>query len=106
MKEPAMQGNPEQEKKLSRVMARAWRDDDFKKRLLADPAAVLNENGIEIPEGVTVKIREWEENEICLILPSKPRDLVGSVEEVAKNADRSSGCWACTPQAKSCGVGS
>ena len=34
------------------LVAKAWKDPAFKKRLLAQPAAVLKEEGIEMPAGV------------------------------------------------------
>ncbi len=46
----------EERKEYAKIIAKAWVDEEFKKRLLADPATVLKENGIEIPEGMTVKV--------------------------------------------------
>ena len=62
----------EERKEYAKVIARAWVDEEFKKRLLAEPATVLAENGIEIPEGMTVKLVERKENEILLVLPHRP----------------------------------
>ncbi len=62
----------EERKEYAKIIAQAWVDDDFKKRLLADSATVLKENGIEIPEGMTVRFVEWKENEIHVPLPPKP----------------------------------
>ncbi len=42
--------------------------------MLADPATVLKENGIEVPEGMTVKFVEGKENEILVPLPPRPPD--------------------------------
>lgn len=47
-------------------------DEEFKARLLADPATVLKENGIEVPEGMTVRFVEREENEVLVPLPPRP----------------------------------
>jgi hypothetical protein len=55
--------------------------EEFKKRLSADPATVLKENGIEMPEGWTVKVVELKDNEIRIPLPAKPTNFSGSVEE-------------------------
>ncbi len=73
----------EERKEYAKVIAQAWEDEEFKKRLLDDPGAVLAENGIEIPEGMTVKVVEKKENEILIPLPQKPADVAGSVEELS-----------------------
>ena len=64
-------------------------DDEFKKRLIDDPATVLKENGIEIREGMTVKVVERRENEIQIPLPPKPANLTGSVEELQERMQAS-----------------
>jgi hypothetical protein len=45
----------------SQVVARAWCDGAFMKRLLSDPRGVLAEHGIEVPEGTEVEVQEGEE---------------------------------------------
>ena len=72
----------EERKEYAKIIAKAWVDEEFKKRLIADPATVLKENGIDIPEGMTVKVVERKENEIQIPLPPKPSNLEGSVEEL------------------------
>ena len=62
----------EERQEYAKIIAQAWVDEEFKKRLLQDPATVLKENGIEVPEGWTVKVIERNENEICLTLPPRP----------------------------------
>ena len=54
-----------------RVVAKAWADEDYKARLLSDPAAVLTEEGIALPEGKSVRIVEATANETVLILPEQ-----------------------------------
>jgi hypothetical protein len=58
-----------------KVVARAWSDELFKKRLLADPAAVLKENGIEVPKEAAVKVVENSAKVVHLILPGRPAEL-------------------------------
>ena len=74
----------EERKEYAKVIAKAWVDEEFKKRLLADPATVLKENGIEIPEGMTVKMVEQKETEIQIPLPPKPADVSLTVEELGE----------------------
>lgn len=66
----------EERKEYAKVIARAWVDEEFKKRLLKDTATVLKENGIEIPGGMTVRFVEQKENEILVPLPPKPQPVL------------------------------
>ena len=45
----------------SQVVARAWCDGAFLKRLLSDPRGVLAEHGMEVPEGMEVRVEEDDE---------------------------------------------
>ncbi len=40
----------EERKDYAKIIAQAWVDEEFKARLLADPATVLKEHGIEDDE--------------------------------------------------------
>ncbi len=78
----------EERREYAKIIAQAWVDEEFKKRLLDNPAAVLRQNGIEIPEGMTVKVMEKKENEIYIPLPPKPKVMVG-VEELMERVQAS-----------------
>jgi hypothetical protein len=69
-----------------KLIARAWADEGLKKRLLADPAQVLKENGLEVPPGVQVKVVEDTESLIHLTLPAKPTSGELSEEELSSAA--------------------
>ena len=45
----------------SQVVARAWCDGALMKRLRSDPRNVLAEHGMEVPEGMEVKVEEDDE---------------------------------------------
>jgi hypothetical protein len=45
----------------SQIVARAWCDDDFMKRLRSEPRDVLTEHGLEVDEGTEVQIVEGTE---------------------------------------------
>jgi hypothetical protein len=45
----------------SQIVARAWCDEAFRKRLLSQPRNVLAEHGMEVPEGMEVRVGEGEE---------------------------------------------
>jgi hypothetical protein len=88
-------GNP-----LSRVVARALEDEAFKERLVADPAATLAEAGVEVPEGVTVRVVVESATERVLVVPLPPqRELVDA--ELAGIH----GGWTCPWECKDCGAG-
>ncbi len=59
----------------ARIIARAWRDPAFKKKLAADPKPVLAEAGISVPAGVTVSVLEDSDTHFHLVLPAKPAAL-------------------------------
>jgi hypothetical protein len=72
--------NPEQPKvQWRQLIARTWRDEAFGLRLLADPTAVLHEQGLEVPAGVQVRVVEDTHQVIHLTLPHRP----GSQGELA-----------------------
>jgi Nitrile hydratase, alpha chain len=52
----------EREKAWGKLVAKAWADDGFKQRLLADPAAVLREHGLVYPPGASVRVVEGGEH--------------------------------------------
>jgi len=59
------------------VVARAWADDAFQARLVADPAAVLGEAGLAVPAGLAVRVAapgvpEAPEPGARLVLPPTP----------------------------------
>jgi hypothetical protein len=75
----ALERAPRQERRWGQIVARAWDDEAFRRRLLAEPARVLREEGIDVPEGAAVRVIEgdsadaWEE-ETCFRLPPAPAD--------------------------------
>jgi hypothetical protein len=58
-----------------KVVAKAWSDEEFKKQLLSDPAAVLKEHGINLSADVTLKVMADSAKEVHLILPERPTEL-------------------------------
>ncbi|OEU65344.1 MAG: hypothetical protein BA863_15685 [Desulfovibrio sp. S3730MH75] len=62
----------EQQKQWAKIVAKAWADEDYKQRLLANPANVIKDEGMEIPEGVEIKCVEATETQTWIVLPPKP----------------------------------
>ena len=53
------------------VVAKYYGDPDFKAAMDADPTTVLKAEGIEIPEGATVKLRFNTDKLLHIVLPAK-----------------------------------
>ena len=51
------------------VFARAMTDPEFKAQFVADPAAVLSAAGVEVPEGLTIKVVENSSTTFHVVLP-------------------------------------
>ena len=78
-----------QGKKILQLVSTACSDESFKARLLSDATAVLKENGIAVPEGVTVRAVEDTDKLFHLVIPPKlSREL--SDEDLTKEIE--SGC--------------
>jgi hypothetical protein len=51
------------------VFARTMTDPEFKAQFIADPAAVLSAAGVEVPEGLTIKVLENSSTTVHVVLP-------------------------------------
>ena len=51
------------------VYARTMTDPEFKAQFIADPAAVLSAAGVEVPEGLTIKVVENSSTTFHVVLP-------------------------------------
>jgi hypothetical protein len=68
-----MQQKTENFKKAwAKIVAKAWSDPDFKKKLLKDPNAVFKSEGIDVPAGKRIVISESTKDTYYLTLPEKP----------------------------------
>ncbi len=63
------------EKAYGKLVAKAFEEDDFKAKLLADPKKIFKENGIEIPEKVKVNILENKNDLVNFVLPMDMSEL-------------------------------
>ena len=64
------ENNPE----LGKIIAKAWRDPAFKAELIANPAAALKAEGIDVPAGMAVTVVENTDKQFHLVLPPVPTD--------------------------------
>jgi hypothetical protein len=65
------------------IVARAWRDETFKKQLLKNPSQVLKEHGIDVP-GITFHVHASSKKDIHLGIPPVPSNLSKLDEEEIK----------------------
>jgi Nitrile hydratase, alpha chain len=80
--------------KWGQVVAQAWSDDSYKQRLLADPAAVMAEQGLTPPTDKQLRIVEDTADTVHVVLPAKPDEL--SDEELDQAAGGQAyliACW-------------
>lgn len=76
----------EQKKKMEHIITKAWADEAFKQRLLADATAVLKEEGVPVPEGIVVKAVEDTDAVFHMVLPQKPAGRELSEDELSHMA--------------------
>ena len=62
------------EPEFGKIVAKAWRDPAFKAELIANPAAALKAEGIDVPAGMTVTVVENTDKLFHLVLPPVPSD--------------------------------
>ncbi|MFI5334953.1 MAG: NHLP leader peptide family RiPP precursor [Chlamydiales bacterium] len=67
-------------KAWAEVVARAWKDDLFKRKLLTRTNEALKEYGLAVPAGVNLKILEETSTSTYLVLPNKPQEELSETE--------------------------
>ena len=63
----------ERKNQLASLFADCWKDEALKARFVAEPAAVLAEYGMPVPEGVEVKVVENDADRVHITMPAAPR---------------------------------
>lgn len=59
-------------KEYDEIIAKAWADPAFKRRLLDNPVAVAKEHGIPVPSNMKIRIVENTDDVVHVVLPVKP----------------------------------
>lgn len=60
---------------IQKIVTRCWQDEEFKKSLLADPRAILEAEGVDVPEGITIKVVEDTAQVRHFVIPCKVQGL-------------------------------
>jgi hypothetical protein len=95
------------------IVAKAWCDDAFMKRLFSDPRSVLAEHSLAVPEDTEVQVTEGTEVKVMVsadtvrhyVLPVRPpdeltdEDLGGGVVAWCACACASAACRGCVASA-------
>ena len=63
---------PERKNALAQLFAACWKDEALKARLMSDPKAVLKEHGLDVPDGIDVKVVENADDCVHITLPAPP----------------------------------
>ncbi len=87
--------NKEWNKQWAKIVAKAWADEGYKARLLADPSAVLAEEGVPVPKDITLHVHENTAKAGHLVLPAVPADLGGMTNMEERLAAESCCCCPC-----------
>jgi len=74
----------------SKVVAKAWSDESFKQRLIADPMTVLTEMGLTVPAAAKLVVHENTQDAVHVVLPLPPVEQELSEAELEKYAGGSS----------------
>jgi hypothetical protein len=88
---------PENKAELGKIIAKAWRDPAFKAALMANPAAALKAEGIDVPDGVGVIVADNTDKPLHLVLPQMLKDELSDklLDQAAEGNSLSMGnrCW-------------
>lgn len=63
--------NPKTDRTIAKIIQRCWEDDAFKARFIAQPNAILKEEGVDVPAGLEIKVVQNTENVQYLAIPAK-----------------------------------
>jgi hypothetical protein len=71
-------------KKIGQIIAKAWADEGFKQRLLKGADTVLRDEGVDIPQGLEVRVVENTDKMFHIVLPPEPTRGALSFEQLAQ----------------------
>jgi len=72
-----------------KIVARAWKDDEFRRKFLADPKGQFEEHlGVKLPESLKITAHAESENSLHFVIPQTPAQKLDELsdEELEKVA--------------------
>ena len=87
------------------VYARTMTDPEFKAQFIADPAAVLSAAGVEVPEGLTIKVVENSSTTVHFVLPD-PEAMTDELLAAASGGSTAGSAGSASSFACSCAASS
>ena len=76
----------EQKDALAQLFAACWKDEALKARFMSDPKSVLKDDGLEVPDGMDVKVVENADDCVYITLPPAPRRNADLSDDELSNA--------------------
>ena len=76
----------EEKNKLTELFAACWKDEALKARFMSDPKAVMKEHGLDVPDGIDVKVVENADDCVHITLPAPPSRHLGLSDADLSNA--------------------
>lgn len=90
-----MSANKVNDLKYAKLVAKAWADEDFKERLLADPMRILAEFDMEFPEGKELRVVEDSDEVMHFVIPKRPESATFSEKSFSGGEHGCRGCGGC-----------
>lgn len=56
----------------ARIIARAWKDENFARELRRNPKAAIEQELGKLPDGIQIEVVEESPTKLYLVLPTKP----------------------------------
>ena len=76
----------DQRTKIAELFATCWKDEALKQRFMRDPKAVLDEYGMNVPDGIAVNVVENTDNTVHITIPAPPSGHLDLSDEELSNA--------------------
>ena len=85
----------EQRNQLAELFAACWKDEALKARFMTDPKATMAEYGIDVPDGINVKVVENTGNTVHITMPMAPSGFQALSDSELENVAGGCKCNAC-----------
>jgi hypothetical protein len=84
----------EYQRRFAMLLATAWRDPEFMKKVLSDPLPCFEQFGIRVPKGRKIVVHVDTDEEMHVVVPERPLAFDEAIEmATGDNCWKSSKCW-------------